>query len=127
MRTVDAEKNLQIGIWKAKTGDLDEYLQPYEWGGIEEVGDIAWTPKGDYLLVVTRPGGFFVAHNINLFSVRTGKHVADFTGCVLGIRGMGQLQSTGELVVGCLDGNIRFWDFSEALAQVKSFEATTRF
>jgi WD40 repeat protein len=66
MRTVDAEKNLRIGIWKARTGDLVEYLQPYEWGGVDEVGDIAWTPKGDYLLVVTRPGGFFVAHNINL-------------------------------------------------------------
>ena len=64
------------------------------------------------------------SRGVSVFSVKSGRHRGDFVGCPTNIRGFVVLPDSNQLVAGCRDGKMRFWDFEGAMEQVREFEAS---
>ncbi len=118
------EQNQQVEIWTTDTG------KPAQDAAISQgmpsfgVTGLAWTPDGQYLLVATRPNAFYTSYNITIVNAKTGRPRGDLVGCPTTIVGMGLLPKSGQVVAGCEDGKIRFWDLNAALQSIKTFEAS---
>ena len=114
----------RIRILEAGNGTLVHELKPFEQAVRDRVEGLAWSPDGQYLLAVTNPSGFGSSRSISVFNVKTGHHRGDFTGCPTDVIGMALLPDGSQIVAGCHDGKIRFWDFEKALKEIKAFEAS---
>ncbi len=109
-----------FGIWRADNGAPVHELRPFERDGHERSQGLLWTPDGNYLLAGTMPDSSST-HVVSVFNARTGKHRAVFDECYR-INGVVLLPGASQLVVGCEDGNIRFWDFPSAMKRIREFE-----
>jgi hypothetical protein len=116
-------KGTAIDIWRADSGKKVQELRPFEQGAEANGGvqGLLWSPDGKYLLAGTTAIVPSVVTGVSVFNVATGRHRGQFSAS-LGINGMALLPDASELVVGCEDGKIRFWDFQEAMKKIKEFE-----
>lgn len=114
----------RIRIWKTSTGELVQQLRPYEHPVPYEVEGLAWSPDGRYVLAVTRANSAWTSRNINVFSVGSGRHRGGFIGCPTNVNGIALLPELGQLVAGCNDGKLRFWDLDQGLKQISDFESS---
>ena len=110
-----------IRLWKTDTGELVHGVWPFERSGCESVDGLMWSPDGQYVLAASKARGIFGARGISAWNVKTGRHRGQFTG-TSNITGMGFIAEGRQLVAGCSDGNIHFWDFAEAMKQIRAFE-----
>lgn len=117
------EGPFRLRVWKAKDGEPLHELRPYE-RGCDRIDGLAWSPKGQYVLAATKPGGFFTSRNISVFNARTGRNVGDFSGCPTAVTGMAILPGGKELIAGCTDGRIRFWNLAAGIKRIRAFEAS---
>lgn len=111
----------RIRVWNAKTGELVHELRPFEHSP-ESVQGLAWSPDGRYLLAATKSHRFFTSVGISVFSITSGRHRGELTGCPTNIKGLAFLPDTDQVVAGCNDGNIRFWNWQNILEQIAEFE-----
>jgi WD40 repeat protein len=114
----------KLRIWKTANGKPVHELHPYELGTYEGTEGLLWTPDGHYVLAATKPNGFVSARGLNVFNVKTGRHRGDFSGCPTTMVGMALLPGGNQVIAGCEDGRIRFWNVADALKQIKAFEAS---
>lgn len=114
----------RIRIWKTDKGNLVHELRPFEHPAHEQVEGLAWSPDGQYVLVVTQASGFFTSRGVSVFNVKTGRHRGELTGCPTGVNGLALSPDGSEVVAGCQDGKILFWNFRDALKEIKAFEAS---
>lgn len=112
----------RFGIWRTDNGQLVHELNPYERNGRECARGLLWSPDGQYVVAAVVPG-WGSNQSVAIFNRQTGRQSGEFTGC-LRINGLVLLPDGSQLVAGCEDGKIRFWDFPKALETVKSFEAS---
>ena len=115
-----------LRLWKTDTGAIAAQLRPFEQTGCEKIQDLLWSPDGQYLLATTKADSFFTSEGISVWDVKTGRHRGDFSGCPTNVNGIALLPDGSELVAGCIDGTIRFWDFAGAMKQICDFENSLR-
>ena len=106
--------NPRLRIFQTDTGKLVHELR------VGEVGCVRlrfpqWTPDGRYVLAVTNDD------DISLWSAKTGRHRADFVGGAR-ISGALLLPPGDQLIAGCDEGQLRFWDFAAAIRRISAFE-----
>jgi WD40 repeat protein len=80
-----------------------------------------WTPDSRYVLAVTKPDSFFSNENVSLWNAKTGRHRADFFGCI-GISGFILLPPGDQLIANCNDGTLHIWDFKAATQKISELE-----
>lgn len=119
-RTADGWAEARFGIWRVDDGQSVQELHPVKITGNERSTGLLWTPDGKYVLAGVVPS-WASDQEIGLFEAKTGRQWGKFTGC-LRILGIALLPDTGQLVAGCDDGKIRFWDFLEARKKIREFE-----
>jgi WD40 repeat protein len=112
----------RIRVWRSDTGTFIHELRPEEQLDLEQVEGLCWSPKGKYVLAATHVRGLFTSRNISAFEITTGRHRANFTGCMNKVTGMALLTDGSQLIAGCEDGKIRFWDFSGAVKSITPLE-----
>jgi len=111
----------RIGIWKMDTGAMVHELRPFERAaGLVE--GLRWTPDDQYILGATKADGFFTSRGISVWSVKSGRHRGDLTGCPARVNGLAILDGGRKVAAGCQDGNVRIWDFEAARRQIAEFE-----
>jgi WD40 repeat protein len=109
-------------LWQTATGAHVHELRPFERRGMERSQGLLWTPDGQYILAGVIPN-WGTPQTVCTFSAATGKHVAKFKGSAR-INGIVLLPGASQLVVGCDDGKISFWDFPAAMKSVREFEGS---
>lgn len=114
----------RLRLWRSDTGDLVAELRPFERESDEKIEGLQWSPDGRYVLAVTKSSTLFTSRGISVFNVRSGRHRGEFGGCPTAVRGIALLPDAGQLIAGCNDGKIRFWDFAAAMKQIQEFEAS---
>jgi WD40 repeat protein len=117
----DVWRNVRIRLWKTGAGEFIRELRPFEQTTCERVQGLLWSPDGRYLLAATR-STLCSSEGISMWNVRTGRHRGEFTGCPSNVNGVVLLPGGSELVAGCDDGIIRFWDFEAATKRIGDFE-----
>ena len=108
--------------WRTDTGEFVHELRPYERAGLEWVRRVIWSPDGRYVLAGTKGRSFGDEEGISVWNAKTGRHRGEFVGCVGHVNGIEFLPDGSELVAGCTDGTIRFWDFASAMRRIRDFE-----
>lgn len=111
-----------IGVWRTSDGKQVHELRPFEQIADEGVEGLLWSPDGQYIFAGTKPNRMIASHGINVFSARTGRHRGNFSGCATMCDGIALLPDTGELVAGSHDGMIYFWNYGDAMKDVRDFE-----
>lgn len=117
----DGYSHPRLRIFQTDTGKLVHELRVAEIG-CDRLSFPQWTADGAYVLAVTKPNGFWTSENVSLWNAKTGRHRADFVDCPTTIEGVVLLPAGDQLIAGCQDGQIRFWDFAAALREVTAFE-----
>lgn len=117
-----AENHCRIRLWDGIMGQFLRELRPFEQSGCEAVHGAFWSPDGKFLLAATKGGSFFSSEGISVWNAATGRHRGEFVGCPNNVNGVVLLADGSQLVAGCADGKIRFWDFPAAMKQIRSFE-----
>ncbi|ODA28766.1 WD40 repeat domain-containing protein [Planctopirus hydrillae] len=110
----------RLRVWKTDTGELLHELRPFEQTRCESLSRPLWTPDGKYLLAHSMSNTISVG--ISVWSLKTGRHRGEFVGAGNSMYGMEMFPENGELIAGCGDGKIRFWDFSSAINDIEEFE-----
>jgi WD40 repeat protein len=110
----------RMRIWNTGDGSLVQELRPFEQKAYAVEGFL-WSPDGNYILAATRSDFFFTDRGVGIWSVRTGRHRAELTGCPTGVSGLALLND-GRLIEGCTDGVARVWKVPEVTKQVSAFE-----
>jgi len=112
-----------IDIWRADTGAKMHELRPFEVGADSNQGirHLLWSPDGQYVLTGTEPRNPSPRGvGVNVFSVRSGRHRGQFI-CPM-INGMALLPDASEFITGTQNGSICFWDFQDAMKEIRAFE-----
>jgi WD40 repeat protein len=112
--------DFRIRLWSTENGELIRELRTLEQSGFAVEG-LMWWPDGKFVLAATRPNRFWGNRNVGIWSVETGRHRAELTGCGDKVFGLALL-GDGRLFEGCGDGEIRMWQVSDIVKQVISFE-----
>lgn len=112
----------RLRLYETKRGEFVHELRPFEQTTCEQVRAPFWSPDGEYLLAATKAHPLFTSVGIGVWNVKTGRHRGEFTGCPTKMIGMALLPDDSQLVAGCADGKIRFWDFPAAMKQIREFE-----
>ena len=116
-------KNPRLRLWKTDDGKLVSELRPFEQlTSCEKIQCLFWSPDGQYLLAAIKGNSTFIPLGIGVWNVKTGRHRGHFTGSGSDVIGIVLLADGSELVAGCTDGVIRFWDFPAAMKQIHDFE-----
>ena len=110
----------RIRIWNTENGAIVQELRPFEQKAYSVEG-LLWWPDGKYVLGATKSDGFFTSRAIGIWSVQTGRHRGELTGCPSKVFGLGLLDD-GRLVAGCGDGVIRVWDTPGILEELTAFD-----
>jgi WD40 repeat protein len=111
----------RLGIWNMKIGELVHELRPFEHNERGEIDGLLWSPDGRYVLAAVRGDAFWTSRQIAIWSLKSGRHRGNLTGCPTGVTGIALLDDD-RLVAGCSDGKIRIWDIGRALQEVDAFE-----
>ena len=111
----------RIRIWKMDTGDLVHELRPFEQTTCRDVNGLVWSNDGNYLLAATQSDNFFTSRNISVWNINNGRHRGELIGCPTKVTGF-ELLSDGQLVSGCKDGTIRFWNLKNIINNIQKFE-----
>jgi hypothetical protein len=113
----------RIRIWNLAEGTWAGEVRPYEQEA-ETVESLHWSRDGRYLIGATSNEIRGPRHaGISVWSIETGRHRAELTGCAAGVLGVAVL-ADGSLVEGCGDGMIRTWDIRSIDAQIVEWEAS---
>lgn len=117
-----ARRSYRLRVWRTDDGALVHELRSLE-RSMRLVKGLLWTPDGKYVLAAIRQDDFSNTVNVGVWSMATGRHRGELTGCHRGISGLVLLPS-GRLLAGCSDGVVREWSLPEVIEQVSAFEAT---
>jgi WD40 repeat protein len=112
----------RIKVWDASNGKFVRELFPFERDVCESVEGIMWSPDGKYILAANKADAFFTSRGISIWSLKTGRHRGELTGCPTKLDGLAFLRRKNKVVASCGDGIIRMWDLETALAQISEFE-----
>lgn len=112
----------RVRIWKTSSGQLVRELRTGGPNPVDNVGALAWSPDGQYVLAAVR--FLSSASDIGIFDVETGHQRGELTGCMGPVIGMAILPDNHQLVAGCGDGRIRFWNVENATKEIKAFTAS---
>ncbi len=115
-------RQTRIRLWRTETGELLHELRPFEQSTCERARFLRWSPDGRYLLAATKSHSFFTSEGTSVWNMATGRHRGEFTGCHTAVIGIELLPDGRQLMAGCQDGKIRFWDVPAALKQIQEFE-----
>jgi WD40 repeat protein len=77
---------------------------------------------GNYVLAAVKPNAFWSSRPVSIWSIKSGRHRGDLVGSPSNVNGIAILAGGTQLIAGCQDGNIRFWDFAAAMAKIREFE-----
>jgi WD40 repeat protein len=118
--TVHKDKNnywgmYRIRIWRMEDGEMLHELRPGEQNIREEVKGLLWWHDGNYLLASLEGETYWLG---GIWSVKTGRHRAELTGCTSDITGLVSLGDGRRMAAGCGDGHIRIWDVESAIKQI---------
>ena len=113
--------NYRIRIWNTDTGGLVHELRPFEQKTCEAIEGLLWSPDGRYILAATKANSFFSSFGIDVWSVKSGRHRGEFSGCPTKVTGL-VLLPDGRLIAGCDDGIIRVWNAASAFKAITTFE-----
>ena len=114
----------RIRIWKTSTGELVHELRPFEQGFGESVEGLLWSSDGNQVLAAARHHRFYTSRSIGVWSVRSGRHVGDFQGLPTTVSGFAVVPDESQLVAGCWDGKIRFWNFAAGMKEIRAYEGS---
>lgn len=117
---------VRLRLWETDTGKFVREFLPFEQNRHEKLRRVFWSPDGQYLLAATKCHSFFTSEGISVWNVKTGRHRGEFSGCPTDVNGIVLLPDGSQLVAGCVDGKIRFWDFPAAMERIRSFENSLR-
>ena len=112
----------RLRIWRAQDGALVRELRLFEQKAYG-ISGLLWWPDGRYLLAATRADHFFNERGISIWSVQTGRHRGELTGCSREVLELA-LQVDGRLLERCGDGMIRAWRVGGIIDQIREFEAS---
>ena len=112
--------NPRLRIFQTGTGKLVHELRVGEIG-CDRLRLPQWSPDGRYILAATKPDSFFSNENVSLWSLETGRHRADFVGCI-GMGGFLLLPSGDQLIANSDDGTLYMWDFKAATQKISALE-----
>jgi hypothetical protein len=116
----DGYSNPRLRIFQTDTGALVHELRPGEIG-CDRLRFPQWTADGRYVLAVTKPDSFFSDENVSLWNANTGRHRADFVGCVA-MSNFLLLPPGDQLVATSNNGTLHIWDFKAAMQKISVFE-----
>ena len=122
--TKDKDRVSQLKILGTDTGKQLHSLHPRESAVAYRVEGLTWSPDGKYVLAAARTDSFWTSRNISVFNVESGRHRGDFVGCTTDVKGIAVLPELGQIVSGCNNGKIRFWDLQQGLKQIAKFESS---
>lgn len=114
--------NPRLRIFQTASGQLVHELRVNELG-CDRLRLPRWSADGRYVLAITKPSTFWTDENISVWSVKTGRHRADFISGS-GIFGYTLLPGDDRLIASIRDGQLCLWNFAEAIRQVREFEAS---
>lgn len=111
-------------VWRTDSGVLVRELRVFELDNPVTVRRLVWSPDGRYLLGATRGEHLFVPPTMCIWNVQTGRHCGELAGVASEYNGLAFLAGGGELVAGCGDGRICFWDFAGVEKEIGTFESS---
>jgi len=117
-----ARQNCRLRVWRTDDGALIHELRSFE-RSLPSVKGLLWSPDGKYVLAATRLNDFSHAVNVGIWSMASGRHRGELTGCHSGTTGLVLLPG-GRLLAGCSDGVLKQWAIPEVIGHVSAFEAS---
>jgi WD40 repeat protein len=117
------DPHTQLEIWTTDTGKPAQRTAPTSVAHYFGIRQLAWSPDSNYVLAATKPDDFYSSYTVTIINAKTGRPRGSLAGSATTIAGMGLLPN-GQVVAGCEDGKIRFWDLPAALHQIHSLESS---
>ena len=108
--------NPRLRVFQTGTGKLVYELRVGEIG-CDRLRLPQWSPDGRYILADTKSKSFFSDESVSLWSTKTGRHRADFVGCI-GMGGFLLLPPGDQLIANSSDGTLFIWDFKAATPKI---------
>lgn len=114
----------RLRIWDVVTGTVVRELHPFETRFSHRLEEISWTPDGDYLVGVSEEVRKGSGHQIEVWSLATGRQRGELVGATGAARGLA-LTPDGKTLIAVDDaGMVHFWDFEGAVKDMAALEAS---